>query len=195
MEHVWADVEGLSLNLVCPTSIVPYAADDGGDVSLCHRDGLSIVQRLDRGKQVSVLLEEVGQLQQVQAPLLGCGVPPYALESLPGGGDRSINIFLGSLVDGADDLLGRRVDDLELLLVGTLNPLIVDEPGERSLMLAKYSETENAEPLLDVNLQANGLLVLARCWRVKLREQRHAGGGLCGRGRVRVDYRCMCSLQ
>lgn len=129
MEHVWANIKGLALHLVCPTSVVPYAADNGGDVSLCHRDGLAVVQRLDRGQQVSVLLEEVGQLQQVQAPLLGRRLAPYALEGLPGGGDCNINIFLGTLVDGADDLLGCWVDDLELLLVDALDPLVVDEPG------------------------------------------------------------------
>lgn len=106
MEHVRADVERLALDLVRPTSIVPYAADNSGDVSLCHRDGLAVIQRLDRSQQVSVLLEEVGQLQQVQTPLLGRGVPPCALKGLPGGGDRNIDVFLGTLVDGADNLLG-----------------------------------------------------------------------------------------
>ena len=62
---------------------------------------------------------------------MGCGVPPYALEGLPGGSDRNIDILLGALVDGADDLLSRRVDNLELLLVGALDPFVVDEPGER----------------------------------------------------------------
>lgn len=128
MEHVWANVKGLALDLVCPTSVVPYAADDGGDVSLCHGDRLAIVKRLDRSQQISVLLEEVGQLQKVQTPLLGRRVPPYALEGLAGGGDRDVDIFLSTLVDGADDLLGRWVDDLELLLVDALDPLVVDEP-------------------------------------------------------------------
>lgn len=183
MEHVWANVQGLALDLVCPTSVVPYAADDSGDVSLCHRDGLAVVQRLDRSKQIGVLLEEVGQLQQVQTPLLGGRVPPCALEGLPGGGDRNVDIFLGTLVDGADDLLGGWVDDLELLLVDTLDPLVVDEPGGR-VICELLIEVWAVACLLGVNLQANGLLILASCWRLELRKQRHAGRNCVGGGRL-----------
>lgn len=34
------------------------------------------------------------------------------------------------------------------------------------------------------NLQANGLLVLASCWRLQFCEQRHAGVGSVGGGRL-----------
>lgn len=130
MEHVGGDVNGLALDLVGPTSVVPQAADDGTDVTLGHGDGLSVVERLDGGEELSVLLCEVGELQQVDGALAGGGLSPDTLEGLAGGGDGDIDILLGSLVDGADNLLGGGVDDLEGLLVDTLNPLVVDEPVE-----------------------------------------------------------------
>lgn len=78
-----------------------------------------------------VLLNEVGELCQVPASLLGCGVTPFSLESLAGGGYGDIYILLGSFVDVADNLLGGGVDDLEGLLVNTFDPFVVDEPVGR----------------------------------------------------------------
>lgn len=44
------------------------------------------------------------------------------------------------------------------------------------------------------NSQANGLLVLASCWRLQFCEQRHAGVGCVGGGRVVCGgVRTLCS--
>ncbi|KAJ3486862.1 hypothetical protein NLG97_g6532 [Lecanicillium saksenae] len=43
-----------------------------------------------------------------------------------------VDILLVTLADGGDDLLGGGVDDFKLLLVDTLNPLVVDEPGVKT---------------------------------------------------------------
>lgn len=55
---------------------------------------------------------------------------PCTVEGLAGGRDGDVDVLLCGLADGCDDLLGGGVDDLELLLVDTLNPLIVNEPSE-----------------------------------------------------------------
>lgn len=130
MKHVRGNINRLALDLVCPAAIIPYAADNGTDVAAGHADGLSIVERLDRGEQVTVLLGDLGELEQVDASLLWGGVVPCSLEGLPGGGYGNIDILLVALGNGADNLLGGRVDDLEGLLIGTLDPLVVDEAAE-----------------------------------------------------------------
>lgn len=76
VEHVGVNIVGLALNLVCPTSIVPYAANDGTDITTGHIDGLAVVERLDSGKQVCVLLEQIGKLQQQARPLGGGSLLP-----------------------------------------------------------------------------------------------------------------------
>lgn len=128
MEHVGRDVDGLALDLVGPAGVVSQAADDGADVALGHGDGLSVVEGLDGGEEVGVLLGDVGELVQVDGTLGGGDLLPNALERLARGGDGDVDILLGSLVDGTDYLLGRGVDDLEGLLVDALDPLVVDEP-------------------------------------------------------------------
>lgn len=130
VEHVWVDVDGLALDLVCPTSVIPYATDGSSDVSPCQGNGLSVVQGLDGGKEVGILLQEISQLQEHDTPLLWRCLSPLALECFPGRGDGKVDIYLGGLADGADDLFGGRVDDLDLLLILALDPFIVDEPDK-----------------------------------------------------------------
>ena len=128
MEHVWCNVDGLAHNLVGPTSIVPDARSHGTDVSLGHRDGLAVIERLDGGEEGEILLNEVGKLGHVNTALLGCDLTPGPLEGLACGSDGNINILLSGLGHRGDDFLRSWVDDLKGLLVNTLNPLIVDEP-------------------------------------------------------------------
>lgn len=129
MQHVRGDIDSLALNLVGPPSVVPYAADDGANIAPRHGDGLAIVEGLNGGQELRVLLCELGELDQKNAALLGGGLAPGGLEGLPGGGDSKINILLVTLAHGADDLLCCGVDDLEGLLVDSLHPLVVDEPA------------------------------------------------------------------
>lgn len=120
-------VDHLALNLVCPATIVPQAASGGANVALGHGDGLSIVERLDRSEEVDVLLEQVGQLDQEAATVLGRLLSPVALESLSCSGDGNVDILLGSLVNRADDGLIGGVDDVESLALYALDPFVVDE--------------------------------------------------------------------
>lgn len=69
VEHVRVNIVGLALDLVCPTTIVPYAANDGTNIATSHVDRLAVVERLDSGQKVCVLLEQVGELQQQATPL------------------------------------------------------------------------------------------------------------------------------
>lgn len=129
MEHIRGDVDGLALDLVGPAAVVPQAAGDGADVALGHGKRLAIVERLDGGEHVQVLLDKVGELGQHDAALLRGGLLPDAIEGFAGGLDGYVDVLLGGLVDGADDLLVGGVYDLERLLVDALNPLVVNEPG------------------------------------------------------------------
>lgn len=138
VEGIGGDIDGLALNLVGPTAVVADGANDSANIAAGHGDGLAIVERLNGGEEVEVLLDQVGKLEEVDATLLGSGLAPDTVESLAGGGDSKIDILLGGLVDGADDLLGSGVDDLEGLLLDTLDELVVDEPG-RILWLALES--------------------------------------------------------
>lgn len=130
VEHVGSNVDGLSLDLVGPTGVVSQAANDGSDIAAGAGNRLAIVEGLNSGEEVQVLLSKIGELQHVSTSLLGSGLLPGALEGLSGSGDSKVDILLGTLADGGDGLLGGGVDDLELLLVNTLNPLAVDEAGD-----------------------------------------------------------------
>jgi hypothetical protein len=56
---------------------------------------------------------------------------PGALEGGASSLDGDIDILLGGLVDGGDDLFVGGVDGLEGLALDTLDELVVDEPAER----------------------------------------------------------------
>lgn len=132
VEHVGGNVKSLSLNLVGPATIVANASDNSADITSGQADGLAVVQRLDSGEKIEVLLSQIGQLEHQAASLAGCDSFPCCVESLAGCGNGKIDVLLGTFADGGDDLLGCGVDDLKLLLVDTLNPLVVDEPLKRA---------------------------------------------------------------
>ncbi len=141
MEHVGGDVGGLAGDLVSPTGVVADASDNGANITPGHGDGLAVVEGLDGGEEVGVLLDNVGELVHESAAVLGGGLLPGGVEGLAGGGDGEVYILLGGLADGGDDLFGRGVDDFKLLLVNPFDPLVVDEPvvGEKRRVLVKVA--------------------------------------------------------
>lgn len=128
VEHVRGNVDGLALDLVGPATVVADALDDGAEVALGHGDGLAIVQGLDGGEKVEVLLDNVAELEEklgavVRRDLLA----PVAFKGGAGGSDGDVYILVGGLADGGDDILGGGVDGVKLLLLDTLDKLIVNE--------------------------------------------------------------------
>ena len=135
-ERLWVHVKGLSLNLVGPTAIVSEAAHTGAKVSLGHAESLAIVQSLDGGELFQVLLEEVPQLRQHSATLLGGDETPCLFEGFAGGGYGDVDVLLGCFVYSCDGLFGARVDRLKGLSIYTFDELIVDEARVAHIRLA-----------------------------------------------------------
>ena len=128
VESVGGGVNDLALDLVCPATVVPQAANTHADVDLGHGDGLAVVERLDGSEQVKVLLEQVGELHEKSATVLRGFFPPRALEGLACGGDSNVYILLRGLLDRGDDALVARVDDIEGPALCGFDELVVDEP-------------------------------------------------------------------
>lgn len=177
VEGVGGNIDGLALDLIGPTAVVADGANNGANIATGHGDGLAIVERLNSGEEIEVLLDQVGELEEVDTTLLGSDLAPDTLESLAGSGDGNIDILLGGLVDGADDLLGSGVDDLEGLLLDTLDELVVDEPGRARWLAFELKNTTGREKAMVKNLQAGGLLVGAGNRRLELNKDvgRHFG--------------------
>lgn len=129
-------VHNLTLDLVCPTSVVSQAAGSSSDITLGHAEGLSVVQRLNSGEEVGVLVEEVGKLVKELATVTGGNLPPHFLEALAGSCYCDVDILLSGLLNLADDLLVGGVDDIELLAVDGIDELSVDEETGGLLVLA-----------------------------------------------------------
>jgi hypothetical protein len=99
-------VDGLSLDLVRPSSVVTETARRETDVALGQHDRLAIVERLDSSKGLKVLLNQVCQLVEILPALLRSDLAPLALEGLASGSDGNVNIFLGRFVNRGNDFLG-----------------------------------------------------------------------------------------
>lgn len=114
-----------------------------------------------------MLQEEIGKLDKKLSAVLRCLLPPWAVEGLAGGLDSDVDILLGRLLDGCDDLFCGRVDDLEGLAVNGLDELVVDKavPRVRSCGLEWGSRTPVAG---GIDLQTSGLVVLARLGSLEL---------------------------
>jgi hypothetical protein len=189
VEHVRSNVNGLALNLVGPPSIVSEAANNSTNIAPGHGDGFAIVQRFHGSEKVEVLLSQIGKFEHQDGPLLGGNLPPCGFKGLAGSGDGKVDILLRGFANRGNDLFCARVDNLKLLLVNTLNPLVVDEAGGREFVLASgmivcdsklKMPAEKRLHLTDMmHLQTNGLLVGPCDWGVELDSESHGGASCC----------------
>ena len=129
-QRVGVGVDDLAVDLVGPAAVVSEAAGGVGDVGQGHGQRLSVVQSLNTGEGLRVLLKQVRELGQHAAALGRGDLCPGAVEGLAGGGDGDVDILLGRLLHGADGLFVVGVDGLERVAVDGLDEFVVDEPGQ-----------------------------------------------------------------
>lgn len=121
-------VDGLTMDLVGPATIVAQATGSGSDITLGHGDRLAIVQGFDGHQDLGITLEKVGELGQHAATGGRSDLAPFALEGLASSSNGGVHILLRGLIDGDNGLLGGGVDGLESLAIGTLDEFAVNEP-------------------------------------------------------------------
>lgn len=92
VEGVAAGVDNLALDLVGPSAVVPQAARAVSDVTCGHSQGLSVVERLDGGEGLGVLVEEVGKFGEHLSTVTRCHVSPATLKRLAGCCDGDVDI-------------------------------------------------------------------------------------------------------
>ena len=141
VEGIWRGIDDLAVDLVRPAAVVSQAADAHADVDLGHGCGLAVIERLNRGKEVEVLLEKVGELDEQLAAVLRGLLPPWALECLASCLYRDVDVLLGRLGDLAGDALVGWVDNIKSLTIYWLHELIVDEAGR---FKSAFATTQNA---------------------------------------------------
>lgn len=103
-ESLVVGINSLSLDLIGPSTVVSQDASDHSNVVLGQRDGLSVVQRLDSGKGIKVLLDQLGELDEKLATVLWADLRPWSFERGAGSLDGNVDILLGGLGDGANNL-------------------------------------------------------------------------------------------
>ena len=129
-ERLRVCVNSLSLNLVCPATIVSETAYAQVEVRLSHAEGFAVIQRLDSGELLHVALKEVGQLQEAFTSLFRSDESPCLLERLTCSGDGNVNVLLCGFVNGYDGFLVGRVDHIEGLAIDTFDKFVVDKAAQ-----------------------------------------------------------------
>ena len=99
VESVRAGVNNLTLNLVCPTTVVSQAARGSSNITLCHCESLAVVEGLNSSELVRVLIEEISKLDEELATVIRSNLAPVTLESLAGSCNSNIDILLAGFVD------------------------------------------------------------------------------------------------
>jgi hypothetical protein len=104
VEGIGAGVDNLTLNLVCPSTVVSQTARSSSNITLCHCESLAVVERLDSSECVRFSVKEVGKLHQKLATITRSDLAPVTLKGLAGSCNSNVDILLAGLVDRADNL-------------------------------------------------------------------------------------------
>jgi hypothetical protein len=119
------------VDLVGPASVVAEAVDHEWQVDVAALgDRLAVVEGLELGQLVLVLLDQVGEPVHQLAAIAGVHLAPGAIvvvERLARGLDRQVDVLGAGFGHLGDDLLGRRVEGLECLAAEAIAPLAVDQ--------------------------------------------------------------------
>ena len=95
VEGVRCGVNNLALDLVGPSTVVSQAASAAGHVDILgHAESFAIVQSLNRGEEVGILLKELGKLDKKLSTVLWGFFPPWSVEGFAGSSDGDIDILL-----------------------------------------------------------------------------------------------------
>jgi len=108
-----AHLDSLAVDLVRPSTVIP---EGGGALShvesLSSAERLSVVEGLDGRENVSVSLDQFGDLDKDLSSLESGSVQsPSSVESLAGGFDGDFDVGLDTLGNGGEDFAGGGVDD------------------------------------------------------------------------------------
>lgn len=159
VDHVvGVNVNSLAVNLVGPATIVSDACADKLEFSSGQGDGLAVVVTLNGSELLGISVNQVGKLQQHATTVDGGSLPPCCVESLASSDNSDVDVLLGSFADRGDDLLSRGVDNLELLLVNTLNELAVDEPLKAHMLAIVNKPLAVAKTASGVDKELTGQL-------------------------------------
>lgn len=80
------------MNLVSPSTVVSQAARCEANIHLGHGESLAVIQGLDSGESVDVLIEERSEFVKVDTSGGGVGGGPYGVEGFSGGLDGNVDI-------------------------------------------------------------------------------------------------------
>lgn len=127
VHHIGVGIDDLAVDLVCPATVVAHATGGGGDITLCHADGLAVVEGFDGREGFAVFLEELSEFDEHATPVGRGDLLPGAFDSGAGSLYGDVDVLFGGLVDGGDGLLVVRVDRFKGLSLSTFDELIVDE--------------------------------------------------------------------
>ena len=121
--------DGIALELGGPSGhVVEQIGRQRHVGSARDADGLTIIQGLQLRQLLQVLVDEITQLpDQATALRRGHVRPRPALKGPAGGLNGTVDIFLVALRRMGDHLGGGRVDDVEHLSRGGVDPLPIDQ--------------------------------------------------------------------
>jgi hypothetical protein len=103
------------------------------DVALRGGERLAVVERLELGELLAVLLDQLGERVHDRAALGGAELAKRAIERGPSRFDGARHVLGAAVGDLGDRLAGGGVEGRERPIAGRLEPLTVDQvPARRS---------------------------------------------------------------
>lgn len=126
-ELIRGSVNDLTMDLVGPTSEVTVAANASRDIIVSgNGEGLSVIDGFESSKLILITLHKISQLVDQDTTVSGSYLGPDVLVRGIGSFNGSVDIFLSSAVNLANDLFSGWVDSFNEGTV-TGNELVVDE--------------------------------------------------------------------